>query len=188
MRLFLLLILTLFGQSSFAQWKQDTTISKKMLDSLYQELARYKDANKQTYFNGLVTTYTVRVDSIFSIAKDTLTIFNYTRTNRPLLKQEIRFDKTGCKRRQYDTYFDTTGRRQYEEQWHMSCNPESSITGFLQYRYRYHYDRSGNEIGMTMESYDGAGHRVQRFWFTIGPDGKSVWKDRVTLNKFAFWD
>ena|SRR5579875_3755587 len=188
MRHFLILILTLVGQNSFAQWKQDTTISKKTLDSLYQELVRYKDANKQTYFNGLVARYTATVDSIYSTRKDTLTVFYYTKTSHPLLKQEIHFDKTGCKGWQYDTYFDTSGRKQYEEQWHMGCNQESDFAGFLQYRYRYHYDSTGKETGVTMESYDGAGHRVQKFEYAIDGSGKKVWGKRVKLNEHAFWD
>lgn len=128
------------------------------------------------------------VDTLYSPAKDTLTIINYTETIRPILKQEIQFDKTGCKRWQYDTYFDTTGRKQYEEQWHLGCNSENNITGFPQYRYRCRYDKIGNETGMTMESYDGAGHRVQKFSYIIGADGKKVWGNRIKLNKYAFWD
>jgi hypothetical protein len=177
----------LVGQNSFAQLEQDTTISKITLDSLYQELSRYKDANKQTYFTSLITKYSVMIDSIYSADKDTLTITNYSKTRRPLLKLEIHFDKKGCKRWQYDTYFDTTGRKQYQEQWHLGCNVESNIIGFLQYRYRFHYDKLGNEIGMTMESHDGAGHRVQRFSYIVGADGAKVWGDRIKLNKYAFW-
>jgi hypothetical protein len=70
----------------------------------------------------------------------------------------------------------------------MGCNSESNITGFLQYRYRYHYDQFGKEIGMTTESYDGAGHRVRRFEYTVDTNGNKVWGNRFKLNQYAFWD
>ena len=188
MRHALILILILPGQISIAQLKLDTTISKKALDSLYQELARYKDAKNQSYFNHIVSESTIRVDSIFSTDKDTLTIFYYSRANNLLRRQEIHLDKSGCRLWLNDAYFDTTGLKLYEEQWKMGCNWENNITGFLKNRYRYHYDSIGNETGMTMESYDGAGHRVQRFHYTIGMDKKKVWGNRIKLKENAFWD
>ena len=188
MRHSLTFILIIVGIVSHAQWKQDTTISKKTFDSLYQELVRYKDADKQTYFNHIVLNNTIRIDSFFTIAKDTLTIINYSKANRPLRKQEIYFNKEGCKSLSIDTYFDTTGLRLYQEQWKSGCNQGNAITGFLQYRYRYHYDRSRKEIGMTAESYDGGEHRVRYFEYTINSNGDKTLTKNIKLNEYSFWD
>ena len=141
MRQFLIFILLFSGHTSIAQWNPDTTVSKKTLDSLYHELARYKDANNQTYFNQIVLRNTERIDSLVSIHKDTLLITNYSKTDKTLRKQEFHFDKDGCQSLLIDTYFDTTGLKLYQEQWKLGCNSEYNITGFLQYRYRYHYER-----------------------------------------------
>jgi hypothetical protein len=188
MRQSLIIILILFGQVCHAQWKQDTTISKRMLDSLHQELARFKDAAKQTYFNHIIISNTARVDSIYTKDNTTLTITNYSLTKTPLRIQEIHFDKTGCKSLLNDTYFDTSGLKRYEEQWKMGCNWENNITGFLQYRYRYHYDKSHKEIGMTTESFDGGGHRVRYFEYTIDQNGKKNIIKNVKLFEHSFWD
>jgi hypothetical protein len=188
MRSSLIVILILLGNFCHAQWRQDTTISKKTLDSLQNELVRYKDASHYSYFNKIILNHTATVDSVYSVYKDTLIVTNYSKANTPLRKQETHFDKEGCKRWQIDTYNDTTGRKLYEERWNMGCNWENNISGFLQYRYRYHYDSTGKETRMTMESYDGGGHRVQRFYYTIDITGNKVVGKRVKLSKYAFWD
>jgi hypothetical protein len=74
MRHSLIIIPILVGLNSYAQWRPDTTISKKTLDSLHHELVRYKDAAKQTYFNQIVIGNTITVDSLFTVDKGTLTI------------------------------------------------------------------------------------------------------------------
>lgn len=188
MRQFLIFIILISGHTSIAQWNPDTTVSKKTLDSLYQELARYKDANKQTYFNQIVLRNTIKIDSFFSNRKDTLTIINYSKADQPLRKQEFHFDKNGCKSLLIDTYFDTTGLRLYQEQWKLGCNLEDNITGLLQYRYRYHYDKSQNEIGMTSESFDGGGHRVRYFEYKIDVNGKKNITKNIKLGVYSFWD
>lgn len=188
MRQFLIFIIVISGHTSIAQWNPDTTVSKKTLDSLYQELARYKDANKQTYFNQIVSSNTVKIDSLFTSGKDTLIIINYSETSKLLRKQEFHFDTDGCKRLLIDTYFDTTGLRLYQEQWKLGCNFENNITGFLQYRYRYHYDKTNNEIGMTSESFDGGGHRVRYFKYDIDKQGKKTVTQNIKLNQYSFWD
>jgi hypothetical protein len=188
MRQSFVIIFLLVGQFSFSQVRQDTIISKKTLDSLLQKLVDYKDIAKRNFFGKIIAENTMSVDSMFSKQRDTLTILNVSWRKIPLRSQEFHYDKSGCKTLLIDTYFDTTGRKLYKEQWHLGCNWENNISGFLQYRYRYHYDSSGNEVGMTAESYDGAGHRVQRFYYTIDTNGKKVWGNRVKLNEYAFWD
>ena len=188
MRQSIFFILFFIGHVSFAQWRQDTTISKKTLDSLHQELVRYKDAAKQSYFKQIISRNTAIVDSLFSVSKDTLTITNYSKEKMPLRKQEFHFDKTGCKSMLVDTYFDSTGNKLYLEQWKMGCNWENNITGFLQYRYRYHYDPNGKEIGMTSESYDGGGHRVRHFEYNIDVNGKKTVTKNIKLSIHSFWD
>lgn len=188
MREFLIFIIIISGHTSIAQWNPDTTVSKKTLDSLYQELARYKDTNKQTYFNQIVSRNTVKIDSLFSTRKDTLTIINYSKTYKLLRKQEFHFDIDGCKRLLIDTFFDTTGLKLYQEQWKLGSNFENDITGFLQYRYRYHYDKTNNEIGMTSESFDGGGHRVRYFEYEIDRHGKKTVTQNIKLNQYSFWD
>lgn len=155
---------------------------------MLQELVEYKNAVKQNYFSKIVDHYTAFVDSSYSARKDTLVISNISRAQRTLRRQEFHFDKTGCKQSLLDAYFDTSGRKLYEEQWKMGCNWENDISGFLQNRYKYHYDSTGRETGMTMESYDGAGHRVQKFDYTIDAGGKKIWGKRTKLNSYAFWD
>lgn len=188
MRQFLLFIILISGHTSIAQWNPDTTVSKKTLDSLYQELVRYKDANKQIYFNQIVLRNTTKIDSSFSRRKDTLLITNYSKTEKPLRKQEFYFDKNGCQSLLIDTYFDTTGLKLYQEQWKLGCKTENNITGFLQYRYRYHYDKTQKEIGMTTESYDGGGHRVRYIEYNIDTNGKKNITKNIKLGKYSFWD
>lgn len=188
MRHFLILILVFGVQASIAQWKLDTTISKRTLDSLHHELARHKDASKRTYFRQIVAHNSMKVDSFFTINNDTLTIINYSKTNKPLRTQEIHFDKAGCKSLLIEMLFDTTGLRIYQEQWKLGCDWENDITGFLQYRYRYHYDQSKNEIGMTTESFDGGGHRVRYFEYKIDTNGKKSITKSLKLSEYSFWD
>lgn len=188
MRQFLIFIMLISGHTSIAQWNPDTTVSKKTLDSLYQELIRYKDANKQTYFNQIVLRNTERIDSFFSSRKDTLLITNYSKKDNPLRKQEFHYDKDGCQSLLIDTYFDTTGLKLYQEQWKLGCNSADNITGFLHYRYRYHYDKTQKEIGMTTESYDGGGHRVRYFEYNIDTNGKKNITKNIKLGKYSFWD
>ena len=184
----ILILLIFLGQISTAQWRQDTTISKKMLDSLNHELFRYKNAAKESFLNQVVKTNTIKVDSVYSKNKDTLTIINYSKFNSPLRKKEIIFDNPKCKRFLIDTYYDTTGKMVYEEQWKLGCNSEDDVIGFLKNRTRYHYDNYGSEIGLTTEFWNGGGHRVRRFNYTKDIEGKKIWGERYILNEYAFWD
>jgi hypothetical protein len=188
MKQFCVIIFVIPGQFAFAQMRQDTTIPKRTLDSLLQKLATYKDILRRNYFDQVIEKHTISVDSVSSHEKNTLTVLNVSKTKTTLRKQEFHLDKAGCKTLLIDDYYDTTGRKLYKEQWKMGCGGENDITGFLQYRYRYHYDDTGKETGMTMESYDGGGHRVQRFTYTVQPNGEKVWVQRVKLNEYAFWD
>ena len=155
---------------------------------MHQELINYKDAAKQTYFNQVLISNTIKVDSLYSEAKDTLTITNYSKSNKTLRKQEIIYNRRGCKRWMIDSYFDTAGRRVYEEQWNMDCNLDNNITGSLQNRKRYHYNDSGREIGMTQEFWDGGGHRVRKYNYSIDIDGKKSLVKFFKLSEYAFWD
>lgn len=188
MKTCLSVLLILIAHCSTAQYKQDTTISKKALDSVLQQLASYKDGIKQRNLSSFISEKTFSIDTLYSAGKDTLTISNRDKNKRLLMTQVFYTDKAGCKTWLHHSFYDTTTRLMYQEHWKLGCDTEKDITGFLQNRTRFHYDSLGHETGMTQEFWDCRGHTVRKYNYSIDVYGKKIWGDKIILNKYAFWD
>ena len=188
MRLFLVSILILYGQSQFAQTRLDTTISKRTLDSLQSKLAEYKDREMKGYLKDIVENYTATIDTTYSARHDTLFISNYSKEKISLRRQIFTLDESGQKESLTDFYFNSSGKLLYEEQWKFRFFSELRITGSMPSRTRYHYDSLGKECAMTVESWNGGGHRVIKFNYLIDSVGKKIWGAKLILDKNYFWD
>jgi hypothetical protein len=165
----------LFLFISFVGWAQssnDTVLHKRVLDSLEQEIFRYKDSTRRLTYEANVITGTSVLDTVCN-GKDSVLILFYN-SNRRVLKRHVTYlAKDGCIIGEKTEYMNIEEKPEFEVTYDAPCYTKAEIIeiekdGSKAFRKMTFY--------YTRYKYDSKGRVVERFF----------WYPRVTVRRFTY--
>ena len=162
MKFYISTILFLSALTMQGQNRSDTTIPKRMLDSLITAHNNLKGAyKKQGYFYRLQMA-DVKIDTT-DYGQDSTTVMCFWAKGKKLLKRKIQYKSKGCVRRETEQIYNDRELLEYAETWQLSCgvpqNTDPDIKVF-----------SGLQTELERFEYDSLGRVTLRVWwyYTLG--------------------
>jgi hypothetical protein len=190
MRLLIYILISAITQNALGQFRADTIISKRALDSLQFALFQQKETINQMQWACQMKVNVKRVDSL-KIRQDSVVV-NHLSGEGKIIKQEIlSYDTKGCLSLSDKRYFNNKGNVAYAESWKFSCEKPPKVNDD-------EFFFSGLRVGYQRMKYDEQGRIVLRvFWhstpmtrritYSYDSAGKQN-QNRERIAEYEFWN
>jgi hypothetical protein len=189
MRLFLFILIIAITQTSIGQFRSDTVISKRTLDSLQFTIFQERETINRMQWAYEIKVNVKKVDTL-KIRQDSVVVNHLNKEGR-LVKQEVlSYDKDGCIKYSEESYFSDKGKVAYAERWMFTCkltaksDDEKSFSGMRIHYERMKYDEQGR---ISEHVFWHSTPLTRRILYTYDANGKQH-PTIKRITEYEFWN
>lgn len=187
MRFFLLVLTIAITQTCIAQFRSDTAISKRALDSLQFTIFQQKETINRMHWAYEIKVNVKKVDTL-RFRRDSVVVNHLSREGKIIKQEVLSYDRNLCIQYSEESYFNDKGQVAYAERWKFTCNKgvegenESFFSGMRIHYERLTYDQQGR---ISERVFWHSTPLTRRILYTYDASGKQhLNRERITEHEF----
>lgn len=187
MRLFLLILVIAITQTCIGQFRSDTVISKRTLDSLQFTIFQQGETINRMQWAYETKLNVKKVDSM-KFRQDSVKVNHLSKEGKIIKQEVLSYDKDGCIHYSEESYFNDEGKVAYAERWKFTCKQtatsedEKFFSGMRIHYERMQYDKQGR---ISERVFWHSTPFTRRILYTYDADGKQhITTERITEHEF----